>query len=133
MDIQTTVICTNAVAVNLRELSRRLGKTHLAGMFIRPVSTTGQLPATHFISSGLIPPAYLNAMTDPARLFAVAKKAWEDDGNVFPFTLTQVTSQLAGCTVSNGTRAVVIDGLPVTVNEGPHELLARLGLRLVEP
>jgi hypothetical protein len=122
-DVITTIVCTSAVAVNIRELSRRLGKVDLDGMFVRRLSATGSLPATHYISSGLIRPAYLNVFTDNVRLFNIAKAAWEDDGDVFPFTQLQVTNALAQCTVSDGT----FNG----DNESPHALIARLGLQLI--
>lgn len=123
-DVITTVVCTTAVAVNIRELSRRLGKVDLNGMFIRGLSATGIAPATHFISSGFIRPAYLNAVTNNVRLFNIAKAAWEADGNTFPFTQLQVTNFLAQCTVSDGT----FNGN----DEDPHALIARLGLKLIQ-
>jgi len=132
-DVQTTVVVQLAVAVNLRELSRRMGKRGLDKMFTSALSASGNLPATHFISSGLIPPSYLNVMTSPTRLHNVAKKAWEDDGDVFPFTQAQVTNALSKCTVSDGTLEVTIDGVMQTIAEGPHELIARLGLKLISP
>lgn len=131
MDVQTTVIVTAAVAVNLRELSRRMGKVDLDGMFTTGLSATGNLPATHYISSGLIRPNYLNAITNSTRLRTVAKAAWEADGDVFPFTLAQVSNALGNCTVSDGTREVTVDGVTSTVAEGPHELIARLGLKII--
>jgi len=122
-DVTTTIVCTAGVAVNIRELSRRLGKLDLDGMFTAALSATGSLPVTHYISSGLIRPAYLNAFTDDVRLFNIGKAAWEADSEVFPFTQAQVTNRLAACTVSDGT----FNGGP----EGPHELLVRLGLKLI--
>lgn len=118
-DIMTTIVVTSGVAANMRELSRRLGKQDLDGMFQTALSATGNLPATHYISSGYIRPAYLNAMTDPVRLFTIAKRAWEDDGDVFPFTQAQVTNKLALCTVINGT------------NEDAYALIESLGLKII--
>lgn len=131
-DVQTIVVVTNAVAVNIRELSRRLGKVDLNGMFTTGLSASGRLPATHWISSGLIRPSYLNAVTSQTRLYNVAKAAWEQDNDVFPFTQAVVTTALSNCTVSDGTREVTVDGVAQTVAEGPHELIARLGLKLVQ-
>ena len=133
-DVHTCVVVTNAVAVNLRELSRRLDKGSLTGMFTAKLSASGNLPATHWISSGYIRDAYLNAMTNPTRLFNVAKKAWADDGDTFPFTQNQINNALAACTVSDGTRQTGVDaeGVPILVEEGPHALLQRLGLKLIQ-
>lgn len=131
-DVMTSIIVTNGVVVNIRDLSRRMGKVDLDGMFTTPLSATGLPPATHWISSGLIRPAYLNAMGDPVRLYTIAKRAWEDDGDVFPFTQAQVTNALSKCTVSDGTITIDVGGVPTVVAEGPHELIARLGLKLVQ-
>ena len=130
-DVITTVVCTAVAAVNIRELSRRLGKTDLAGMFIRGASATGIAPATHFISSGFIRPAYLNAFTNNVRLFNFAKAAWEADGNTFPFTQLQVTNFLAQCTVSDGTTTIDVGGVQTVIEEDAHALIARLGLKLI--
>jgi hypothetical protein len=100
-------------------------------MFTAKLSASGNLPATHWISSGLIPEQYLNAVTNPTRLFNVARKAWQDDGDTFPFTQNQVNNALGNCTVSDGTRTIDVDGVPTVVDEGPHALLARLGLKLI--
>lgn len=109
--------------MNVRELSRRLGKVDLDGMFVRGLSATGIAPATHYISSGYIRPAYLNAFTNNVRLFNIAQAAWEADGDVFPFSQAQVTNALTKCTVSDGT----FNGEP----EDAHALIARLGLQLI--
>jgi hypothetical protein len=118
-----TVIVTTAVAANLKELSRRLDKSHCDGMFTSPLSATGALPATHYVSSGWVPAPYLNAVTSPTRLFNLGKAAWEADGDVFPFTQAQVTNALSKCTLSDGT----FNGQP----ESPHAMIARLGLQMV--
>ena len=130
-DVTTTIVCTAVAAVNIRELSRRLGKVDLAGMFIRGLSATGIAPATHFISSGFSRPAYLNAFTNNVRLFNFAKSAWEADNNTFPFTQLQVTNFLAQCTVSDGTKTIDVGGVPTVVEEDAHALIARLGLKLI--
>ena len=54
MDIFKTLI----VQSNQVELAREVGASYGAGgegMFVTPLSSTGQYPATHYISSGLIP------------------------------------------------------------------------------
>lgn len=112
-----TAIVTAAVAVNLRELSRRLDKGDCGGMFTTGLSLTGNLPATHFISTGWVPKAYAQALTDPVLLFNAGKKAWEDDGDVFPFTQLQVTNALNNCDISS---------------DPPFDALARTGLKLIQ-
>jgi hypothetical protein len=101
-----TAIVTAVVAANLRELSRRLDKEECDGMFTTPLSVTGNLPATHYISTGWIPVPYAQTIRDPILLFQRGKKAWEDDGDVFPFTQNQeITMRLV-----NGTLSVIAAG-----------------------
>lgn len=123
-----TVVVTAAVAANLQELSRRLDKGNCGGMFVAKLSATGSLPATHFVSSGLVPNPYLNAITNNVRLYTLAKRAWEDDGDVFPYTQLQVTNALSKCSLSDGT---IVDGNGDTVAESPFDMIARLGLKQI--
>lgn len=116
--VHGTAIVTNAVAVNLREFSRRLDKDHCAGMFTTGLSASGNVPATHWISSGWIPQVYAQTIRDPQLLYTRAKKAWEDDGDVFPFTQTQVTNALGNCDISA---------------DPPFTAMARMGLKLINP
>lgn len=134
--VHATVVVTTAVATNLRKLSQMLDKGDLDGLFRTGLSATGNAPPTHFISNGPVPAAYLNAITSPTRLFTKAKAAYVEDGVTFPFTQTQVTNALNKCVVSDGTyNDPTINpqtGQPVGIrNEGPHELIARLGLQFV--
>ena len=126
-----TIIVAAAAAANVRKFSQMTGKADLDGMFVTPLSATGQLPATHYISSGMVPNSYLDMLSTPAKLHARAKAAWEADGLVFPFTLAQVTTALSKVEVSDGTRLVDVDGVQTTVEEGPHALIARLGLQML--
>lgn len=78
----------------------------LLGHFKTPLSPSGNTPATHYISAGQFSDeeaAYLEAQL-PASL-----------------------------TVSDGTTTATVDGQSVTVPEGPHQLLARLGLQIISP
>lgn len=126
-----TLVVTNAVRTNLKDLSDRLDKNHCRGMFTTALSATGALPATHFISSGMVPAAYLNAVTSPTRLYNIAKAAYEADGEVFPFTQTQVTNALSKCTLSDGTFTSTIDGVTAARPESPQAMIARLGLQMI--
>ncbi len=133
-DKPCTIVVTAAVAVNLRKLSQMLDKGDLDGLFTVGLSATGNAPATHFISSGAVPKAYLSAITNNVRLFNIAKKAWGDASLVFPFTQAQVTNALSKCAISDGTYndPTLVNGVPVGIrDEGPHELIARLGLKFV--
>lgn len=123
-----TGVVTNAVAANLREMSRRLDKADCGGMFTTGLYPIGSAPGTaptRWISSGKVPLTYSQTIADDVLLYTRGKKAWEDDGDVFPYTQLQVTNQLAQCTFSNGT----FNGQP----ESPFEMMARLGLEPARP
>jgi hypothetical protein len=126
-----TIIVEAPAVVNLRKFSQMTGKADLDGMFVTALSATGALPATHYISSGMVPEAYLDMLSAPDKLHARAKAAWEADGLAFPFTLAQVTTALSKVTVSDGTRTDDIDGVPTVADEDPHALIARMGLQMV--
>lgn len=113
-----TVIITTAVAVNLRKLSQMLDRGETDGMFAVGLSATGSLPATHYISTGMVPEAYVNAITNETRLFNIAKKAYADEGATFPFTQAQVTNALSKCDVSE---------------DNPFAAMDRMGLKMIQP
>lgn len=111
-----TCIVTAAVAANLKDMSRRLDKAHCAGMFTTGLSATGQTPITHYISTGAIPQVYAQTLNSDTLLYTRAKKAWEDDGDVFPFTQAQVTNAHSKCDFST---------------DDPFIAMARMGLQPV--
>jgi len=49
-----------------------------SGMYTTPLSPTGELPATHWISSGLIEQAFADLLASPDALTAVATQAGLD-------------------------------------------------------
>lgn len=123
-----TGVVTTAVATNLREMSRRLDKGDCGGMFIVGLYSIGSIAGTaptRWISSGWVPLVYSQTIADDVLLYTRAKKAWEDDGDVFPYTQLQVTNALAACTFSNGT----FNGQP----ESPFAMMIRLGLEPAKP
>lgn len=118
-----TGIVPTAFAVNFRELSRRLDKQHCAGMFVNglyPIGSPPGTPPTRWISSGWVPQVYSQTIANDVLLFTRAKAVWEADGDVFPFTQTQVTNVLSNCEFTNGN----YQGQP----ESPFQMMARLGL-----
>lgn len=123
-----TGIVTTAVAANMREMSRRLDKGDCGGMFVVglvPIGSPAGTAPTRWISSGWVPQVYSQTIADPTLCYTRAKKAWEDDGDVFPYTQAQVTNALANCEFTNGT----YQGQP----ESPQQMMARLGLEPARP
>ena len=128
-----TIVVSLAASLSLRKLSQMLDKTETDGMFTVELSATGTLPATHFISTGQVPSIYLTALSTPAKLKTAADEAYAKDGQVQPYTLTQITKALQDCTISDGTITSVdpVTKLSVTKSESPFELIARLGLKMI--
>lgn len=118
-----TIIVTNNVATGVRQLSSRLDRDDLGGMFSTGLSANEALSITHWISSGYVPKAFIKCMRDPALMFVKAKEAWEADGEAFPFTQSQVTNALNNCVIVSGSEGETI--------EPPLETIARLGLKIV--
>lgn len=77
-----------------------------SGMFVTALSQTGQPPATHYISSGLIWEQFAGLLSAPEALAA---------GTGIP--LAQAQAVLSACTVSDG---------------DPWEVMAALGLVMCE-
>ena len=126
-----TVVVTLAVAVALRRLSQMLDRNETDGMFTTKLSATGNAPATHFVSNGQVPEAFAQSIRSPAALHTRAQAAFAKEGVAYPFSAAQITAALSGCSISDGTRTVLIDGVSTVVAEGPHEFIARLGLQIV--
>lgn len=119
-----TIIVQAGAAANIRKFSQMTGKVDLDNMFLTALSATGQPPVTYYVSSGAVPDSYLDMLSTPDKLYTRAKAVWEADGLEFPFTLAQVTTALSKVTVGYGT----FNGEP----EGPHAMLARLGLAIIQ-
>lgn len=78
----------------------------LPGHFATELSGTGALPATRHAASGLFSPE----------------------------EATYLDAQLPrSVDISDGTLTTTVDGQSVTVAEGPHEMFARLGLKIIAP
>ena len=125
-------IVTAAVAPVVRTVSKVLDPNHCDGMFKVGLNAIGAAigaPATHFINNGQMPVMFVEAIKSPSIAHARATALAVAAGTTFPITLAQVTTALAGCSVSNGTRTVVVNSVSTVVDEGPHELMARLNLQ----
>lgn len=105
-----------------------------AGMFTTPLSATGAEPATHFVSTGWVPPTLAAASPlatwqqdadkvwqrtayEPGRPDAVAKAAADADPPV-PCTVAQVEALFAASDVTT---------------QNPWSAFGRLGLRICQP
>lgn len=121
------IIVPDAQVTYARELSAALAGPAGDGMYTTPLSATGQEPATHWISAGLISqdfaallplttyPEDAEPITTPGKPEAVAMLAHE-----------------AGYTTTPEQVQALFDASDVTEQEA-HEVIARLGLQMVQP
>lgn len=121
-------VVTATVAPALRLMARMLDLSETDGMFVVGYRTTSTGPATHFVNNGKMPVDFIRALKSPAFLHTQAQAAFARANVAFPFSLAQVTGALVGCSVSDGTRIILVNGVSTTVNENPHDYLFRLGL-----
>lgn len=73
-----TIIVPNPVVVPARMACEALAGAGGSGMYSVPLSPTGDLPATHWISSGLIEQDFADLLASPDSLAAVATGAGLD-------------------------------------------------------
>ena len=76
--VHRTIIVPDAVVVPARLACEALAGAGGSGMYSVPLSPTGELPATHWISSGLIEQEFADLLANPDALTAVATAAGID-------------------------------------------------------
>ena len=118
-----SIVVPLSVATALRSLGQALDRNETDGMFTTGLSPTGAAPATHFISCGQAPVSFTQAIRSPTLLDTQAQAAFAKASLTYPFSLAIITGALAGCSITDGT----FNSLP----EGPHQMIARLGLQIV--
>lgn len=130
MDIYRDMIIPAAQVALAREIAVTLDPAHNANMWITPLSPTGAEPATHFISSGLIPEAF-------AAMVPCVFWAWENDTWVEtdaypgdPITVFEACIA-AGMTVTQDEIDDLFAEADVSDQE-PFVAMGRMGLQLVQ-
>lgn len=73
-----TIIVPDAVVVPARLACEALAGAGGSGMYSTPLSPMGELPATHWVSSGLIEQAFADLLANADALAAVATQAGLD-------------------------------------------------------
>ena len=73
-----TIIVPDAVVIPARMACEALAGAGGSGMYQTPLSPTGELPATHWVSSGLIEQAFADLLANADALAAVATQAGLD-------------------------------------------------------
>lgn len=77
-----TIIVPDAVVIPARMACEALAGAGGSGMYSVPLSLTGELPATHWISSGLIEQAFADLLANADALAAVATGAGLDPATI---------------------------------------------------
>ncbi len=126
-----TLICTAATTPLARDIAATLSPTGGQNMWLTGLSATGNAPATHYVSTGLISPEF--AMLVP-------EQVWEQDENG-DWVMTSSTPGdpvlcyqmcvAGGLTVTQAQVDAVYAAADVTQQE-PFVAFARLGLQMVQ-
>lgn len=121
---------TIIVPAGMVNAARQLGKEIAPGchgMWTTGLSPTGNEPATHYVSSGLVDEQFAAVLNDGLTIHNAAVAGAKAQGLEKKATQAQAVDVKAQAQVHNGKRRV--DGSEV--DEGPHEYIARLGLKLI--
>lgn len=130
-DVFKTMILAADTIDLARELAASFGPGG-AGMWVTPLSADGTEPATHYISSGYIPPEF--AYMVPSQTWAMDENGnWvmvsSEPGN--PVAVYEAaTAQGVICTLEEV--EAVFNTADVT-DEEPFAAMGRLGLKIVQP
>lgn len=129
MWVHRTIIVPAALVDAARAACAGLAGPGGSGMFTTPLSVTGTLPASHYISSGMIEAPF-------ADLLPLTSVTYGEDGT--PSTSTRpgnvaLTAQLAaeaGLPITEAEVAALLGGVDVSEQQA-EEALSRLGLQIV--
>lgn len=113
--VHRNIIVPASLALPARNLAECLTPA-AAGMFITPVSPTGDGDPTHFISSGLVDEQFMALLSDPAALYAACQQGAQAQGMTLTATLADAEALVAQANVSE---------------ENPFGALIRVGLKIL--
>jgi hypothetical protein len=129
-DLFRTIIVTAADAPLARAIAAGFGPGGV-GMWITPLSASGEEPATHYISSGLIPAEF--AGLSPCSVWEMSGGEWVrtsrypgDAATVFAY------ASQAGLSVTLEQIEAVFANSDAT-EQPPFDAMARLGLSIIDP
>jgi hypothetical protein len=108
--VHRTLICPTAHVALARALSEGLAGASGALMYSTPLSADGKLPASHWISAGLVQEQYAELMADPDALLAACAAA--------------------GVTVNETAVRAMLAASVIRADENPHAVIAELGLQM---
>lgn len=106
-----TLVVPTAQQAQAQSLCSQLAGPPGSGMFTTALSATGNAPATHYVSTGMVESQFSGALSDPAVMFAACSAAGVS------VTLQQCTALLSASDVSA---------------QQPMVALARMGLQMIQ-
>lgn len=115
LDQFVTIIVPAGALDHLRKAGEVLG-IDTTGMYRTGLSADSSTPATHYISSGLVYPRFVEAMQTGDALYDFIVERTAENGNTNPYSRTEVQLAHAQCDVSA---------------DDPYEAASRLGLLFV--
>lgn len=110
------IIVPASIADKARELGAALTPA-AAGLFETPLSESGALPASHFISSGMVDTALVPLLSDASALYAAC--------------VVGAAGQGIALTAAEEDASALVDESDVSEGD-PFEAMARLALRLIK-
>lgn len=125
-----TIIIPASVQPNARALCKGLAGVPGDGMFVTGLSATGKVPATHYISCGVI-------SADMAALLPCKTVTTDKDGKATVTTAPGMPDAVPALATKAGisTTKAKINTLYASIDvsdQPPFEAMARLGLKLVQ-
>ncbi len=116
--IHRTLVCPAHLVDAARELCAAVHPAG-AGMFSAPASSDGALPATHWVTAGLVEDTWAPAFLAPAYLFGVAQMGAAEQGLVLTATFADAQALLAQGDVSDEPWDVVSASLGLVLCADP--------------
>lgn len=98
--IHRTLVCPAHLVDAARELCAAVHPAG-AGMFSAPASATGNIPITHWVTSGLVEDTWAPAFLVPEYLFAAAQLGASEQGLVLSATLSDAQALLEDGDISD--------------------------------
>lgn len=131
MDIYRTLIVTADSAPLAREIAASFGPGGV-GMWTTPLSSDGAEPATHFISSGYIPPEF--AYMVPSQTWAMDENGdWIMTGSDPGDPLAVYEAATAQGVVTTLADVEAVFATADVTDEEPFAAMGRMGLKIVQP
>ena len=131
MNVLRTIIVPAGMVTAARQLGTEIAPGG-RGMYVTGLSPTGLPPATHYVSSGWIEEQFAAILNDGLMIHNAAVAGAAAQGIPKVATQQQALDIQPAAVVHSGKTTKLIEGQSVEVDESPHDLFARLDLKIVQ-